>query len=113
MLEGIHILNETVKYTASGGSILGGVVAGILALIMMSLIIFSIKDGDYKDFIWIIICLLVLGGISFGCFASYVNRLEYTEYKVTVDSNVSLTEFNERYNIIFHEGLIYTINDKK
>ena len=42
----------------------------------------------------------------------YIGRIEYKEYKVTIDNEVSFKEFNERYEIINQEGEIYTIIEK-
>lgn len=36
-----------------------------------------------------------------------------TQYKVTVDDSVSMTEFNERYKVIEQEGKIYTVRERK
>ena len=35
------------------------------------------------------------------------------EYKVTINENVSLIEFNEKYEIIEQNGKIYTIKEIK
>lgn len=35
-----------------------------------------------------------------------------TQYKVTILDDVSLNEFNERYEIIDQEGKIYTVREK-
>ena len=34
----------------------------------------------------------------------------YTKQKVTIDESVSFIEFTEHYQIISHEGEIYTVN---
>lgn len=37
----------------------------------------------------------------------------YPVYKVTIDDTVSMKEFNERYEILNQDGLIYTIKEKR
>lgn len=49
---------------------------------------------------------------SLGNLLKYIGRIEYKEYKVTIDNEVSFKEFNERYEIINQEGEIYTIIEK-
>ena len=42
-----------------------------------------------------------------------VNPTKYeTQYKVTIDDSVSMTEFNEKYEVIEQEGKIYTVREK-
>jgi len=35
-----------------------------------------------------------------------------THYQVTIDDTVSMTEFNERYEIIEQDGLIFTVKER-
>ena len=37
----------------------------------------------------------------------------YTVYRVIVDDDVSFKEFNEKYEIIKQDGLIYEVKDKE
>ena len=36
-----------------------------------------------------------------------------TQYKVTIDETVSMTEFNEKYEVLEQEGKIYTVRERK
>lgn len=110
MLEGIHILNEIEKCTASSAQVIFGIIVGAASLLALYVIIVLIRDGDLP--VIPIIMFLMFGVMSFGYFSDYINRVEYKEYKVTIDDNVSLKEFNERYEIIDREGEIYTIVEK-
>lgn len=53
----------------------------------------------------VIVC--VIGGFAFGIPTAYE-----TQYKVTVASDVSMSEFYEHYEVIEQEGLIFTVKEK-
>lgn len=40
-------------------------------------------------------------------------KIDYIEYKVTIDDSVSMNEFLDKYEIIDQEGKIYTVKEKK
>ena len=57
----------------------------------------------------------ILVGVFFGMLAgSHGTPIEFEDhYKVTISDEVSMNEFNERYEILDQEGLIFTIRDKE
>ena len=63
--------------------------------------------------LWFIVVPFVamIFGLLFGTAFGH-NECEYTEYKVTIDESVSMTEFYERYEVIDQEGLIFTVKEK-
>lgn len=49
----------------------------------------------------------VIGGLAFSIPTAYE-----TQYKVTVASDVSMSEFYEHYEVVEQEGLIFTVKEK-
>ena len=42
-----------------------------------------------------------------------MNSINYIEYNVIISDEVSLTEFNEKYEIIEQNGKIYTVRERE
>lgn len=112
MLEGIHVLSETIKWTASVGELVLGIILGILAIsfIASAWVMFKDKDGFFFGIFSFVAILLTIGTIA--SISSYANRKPYQQYKATIDESVSLTEFTQRYEIVDVDGKIYTIREK-
>ena len=55
----------------------------------------------------------VMVGILLLLFCKMIPNTKTVEYKVTINENVSLIEFNEKYEIIEQNGKIYTIKEIK
>lgn len=110
-MEGITILNEFI----STGEILApwfciGIVAFAIGLFGLIFCPTIIKPRQRLLIVLIIFFAISLFfGISIAAFAP---REEETRYQVIIDDSVNFNEFNERYEIISQEGLIYTITEK-
>jgi hypothetical protein len=113
MLEGVHILNETAQQTVGSGILGAGVFCIILSIVFLVLTCLSIYYKNIGDILIGIFFMVIAITISIGCISSYNNRTSYKEYKVTIDDNVKMTEFNSKYNIVSQEGKIYTITVKE
>ena len=40
-------------------------------------------------------------------------KIDYVEHEVLINDSVSLTEFNERYEIVSQKGKIYVVREKE
>ena len=59
---------------------------------------------------------LIVGGFMFGpaIGSNTSNPIEYeTQYKITIDDSVSMTEFLDKYEIIDQDGKIYTVRERE
>ena len=84
---------------------------------------FFIGLGIYLSIVnydWSCLCLSIVVGvvISLLVLVAVCNITEYpvayeNQYKVTIDDNVSMNEFNEKYEVVSQEGKIYTIRERK
>jgi len=123
MLEGIKIiktLTET-KYTYGIINLIGGIALLVVGLILLSIIIVCITDlfkhkkiDDLGSFIMCVILGVFLILSSISTIGNYFTRTQYTttKYQVIIDDNVKYNDFVNRYDIISHDGDIYTIKDK-
>lgn len=102
MIEGVEILSTCQSY---GWELL---VASIVYLILPILNIIIVCSEKYtRQFVIPCIIALFFGAIFlFEFFNS-----NHTEYEVTINDNVSFTEFMDRYEILERNGNIYTIKE--
>lgn len=107
MIEGIEVLNtnkcDDVSY------------------IFYILVVFTILSFAYM-IVGIFMDAKLMAVVSFLCFivlgtASYVVRVTtlsyHNEYQVTISDEVNFNDFNDKYEIISQEGLIYTIKERE
>lgn len=73
------------------------------------------EDSVFAGLLMFSLLLIVMGsimGIVSG--KKYVDPTKYeTHYKVIVDDSVSMTEFNEKYEVLKQEGKIYTVRERE
>lgn len=112
MIDGIQIINETVKSTGTGGTIVLGIFLLAMAIILFLLAIEAYKMEEIAPCIVIFFVSLILGFGSFVSFYSYNNGTEYKEYQVTINDTVKFNEFHNKYYIESRNGNIYTITEK-
>lgn len=71
-------------------------------------------DGVIGVFIFTV--TLIVGGLIFGSIVGGTTGepIEYeTQYKVTINDSVSMTEFLDKYEIIDQDGKIYTVRERE
>lgn len=107
-MEGVTILavNEAVE---AGGF---DITVAILFLLLATVIGLAYGAAGKEPVLGTIVgaCLGLIMGTFLG-FATAEPASPET-YKVTISDTVNFNEFNERYEIISQEGLIYTITEK-
>ena len=80
-----------------------------IALLVLAVVAFRDRSGGAGAFCLVYALAVILAGVVALVGASEPAK---TTYKVTIDENVSAVEFNERYEIIDQDGLIYEIVEK-
>ena len=108
-MAGVTIL-QTVTPIAST-TVLIAWLCGIVAFINLLLAIVSyVKFNNIK---WTIAfgILFVIAVISVIMDLNHP-MYDKTQYQVTVDDSISMTEFTQRYNIIEQEGITYWVTEK-
>ena len=111
-MEGVNILSQQNIYNTylPEWCIAAGL---ILTLISAVLVIVSIVNESWVGFAFAFIG--IIAGIVIGsCGGSYNKAsINYVEYKVTIDDDVSMNEFYEHYEVLDQEGKIFIVREKK
>ena len=113
-MPGVEILNTTIHYKEVLPTWVIIVIIAIIVIPAMAMLIGSSVHSDL---------LFTIGGISLilGFVLALIigvttrqttNEIEYIEHEVLVDDSVSLTEFNEKYEIVSQKGKIYVVREK-
>ena len=106
-MEGVTILSETLESASVTGGIIMiifGIVSAVAAILLG---IFAVTE-DFP----LIVVAVIISVFSIGSGIKELNKEPYTKYKVTIDKNVSLVEFNEKYEILDQDGLIYEVRER-
>lgn len=111
-IEFVQVVNDTFNYTAA-------IITLLVTVLVCAVVGFFIGRMEVDEFSGIVVGALIglvlsifIGGL-FGRLFEYPPVTETTmRYEVTIDDSVSLTEFNERYNIIEQRGSIFVIEEK-
>ena len=106
MIEGIEILSQEVCNEFNPIAFY----ACMILFLFIGLAFDLIKD--ISDGIAGAILGLILGVITYFIIFHVIIPDEYTAYEVTISESVSMTEFNDRYEIIDVDGKIYTIRER-
>ena len=106
MIEGIEILSQEVCNELQTVPLYLCII--ILSLIGMSIDLFN----DFTDGIIGAVLGCILGLFIYAIIFDAIIPDKYIKYKVTISESVSMTEFNDRYEIIDVDGKIYTIRER-
>lgn len=119
MLEGINVLNTYEIVNPEWHDMMfPAVVFAILAVVGIALIVFiscclkPIKEVFVPLVIVILATLLFMVASIYG-FTHLPENKYQTRYDVTIDDTVNFNEFTSKYEVVKHEGLIYTIYEKE
>ena len=114
-MEGITILNQFV-----GEEILVSpwaqvcyllTIFGFFGVFVFSILTIATIESEKRFLIPLILAALCFAaGVCTGLFGPYKNEIYY---QVTISDEVNFNEFNEKYEIIEQNGLIYTIRERE
>ena len=117
-MEGVTILNqfEVVTETVfSWSEFSTGFLIGMCVGLIMG-IIFGLSEWDWFAFLFMFLFAgLVVGGFIGVLFGYVVNPtpVDYeTHYEVTINEEVNMKEFMDKYEVVETRGLIYTVREK-
>ena len=117
-MDGVNILNkfEVVTKTAFDWESFwqGAGIAAVIGLILA--IIFGLNEGEWLAFFVSFVGFFTVIGLFVGLIGGFVLKpkpVEYeTRYEVSIDENVNMQEFMDKYEIIDTRGSIYTVREK-
>ena len=117
-MEGITILNEfevVTKTVFSWEAFWWGALIGV-GIALVAGIIFGLQEDSFLAFISMFLTMGIFASALVGLLAGYKicpEPVEYeTHYEVSIDENVNMQEFMDRYEIIETRGSIYTVREK-
>jgi len=105
----------TVLYEQGFGGLKEVIIGAILCILggfAIAAVITFISLSDFN--IWFIALGFVSSILLFVMFVAtgLISFKPYSKYKVTIEDEVRFNDFNEKYEVIFQEGDIYTIKEK-
>ena len=114
-MPGVEILNTTIHYKEVLPTWVIIVIIAIIVIPAVASLIGEIQDKDLLSTIGRIslifgLCVALLMGTKIR---QTTNQIDYIEHEVLINDSVSLTEFNERYEIVSQKGKIYVIREKE
>ena len=117
-MDGVTILNQfevVTKTVFNWSAFWDGFLIGICIGLVVG-ILFGLSEDEWSAFIFMFIFAGLLAGGLFGFFfGNVVNPTPVeseTHYEVTINENVSMQEFMDKYEIIENRGSIYTVKEK-
>lgn len=117
-MDGVNILNqyEVTIHTSAEISAVAFGITFLSVIVICSLVGFYAEECTYEGAIFGLLIGLVLGaftGLIAGAVFNEPSKIETTtQYEVTVDDSVSITEFYEHYNVIEKRGEIFIVEEK-
>ena len=118
-MNGVEILTSeevVVAYNIFNWSNFWLVVCFTLIFALVAGVIYTIKEYDFLSGVIAFASFFVIGTFGFGfpIGATTAEPTEYeTQYKVTIDDSVPMTEFTNKYEIIDQDGKIYIVRERE
>lgn len=117
-MEGVQILNQfevITKTTFNWSAFWVGALIG-LGIALGAGIIFGLQENDWCAFLTMFVVSGVVSSSLIGFFAGYVadpTPTAYeTHYEVSINDEVNMKDFMDKYEIIETRGAIYTVKEK-
>lgn len=117
-MEGVQILNQfevVTKYVFGWQSFWAGVLIGAIVGLVAA-IIFGITECDWEAFgygcLFLIPIMAAFVGILSGGVLVKEPVAQETRYEVSINEEVNMQEFMNKYEIVETRGSIYTVREK-
>lgn len=88
---------------------------GFLLSLIAAIVSWTNLGFEWAELVVVLVTTLVTAFFGFLVTVSLpheTDTVDYIEYKCIIDDSVSLTEFNEKYEILDQEGKIYTVKER-
>ena len=109
-MTGVEILNSKVIYnTLFPGTV--GLIAIIWAVVLFGIAIWAASENHDNIAFGCIIFTIISVVTAISSVIIDKDSIDYYEYKVTINNEVSMTEFLDKYEILDMEGKIFTVKE--
>ena len=113
MMDGITVLSQSEIMNIPNWTYIITIIA-LIAFFVSMIITFSFHHNRIETIFGISsICFSILFVVGLFCIQFIEIRTGKYTYKVTISDEVNFVEFNNKYEIIDQDGLIYTIKEKE
>ncbi len=116
-MEGVQILNQfevVTKEVFNWDTFLIGLGIGA-AVGLVAAIIFGLTEGEWLAFFCMALVLIPILALFVGALSgvAWMKPVAWeTHYEITINEEVSMQEFMEKYEILETRGTIYTVKEK-
>ena len=110
-MDGVVVLN-TISYVSPAVLFICGLIGGLLGLLFFAFMIKYYLDWN-EIVVGTLSSLIIFGLVIGGVFLGTILQKGETHYEVTIDDSVSMSEFDEKYEIIEQRGEIYTVKERE
>ena len=117
-MEGVQILNQfevVTKEVFSLDNFLIGLGIGAAIGLIAAAILFGLSECEWSTFLCTALILIPIIAVFVGALGGAIGMKPVaweTHYEVTINEEVNMQEFMEKYEIIETRGSIYTVKEK-
>lgn len=108
-MEGVEILQTIEVVTHSDVWIASIILFGVI----LAAFLFAVINNEVYDISTIIIGCILLIALIFSIIMYKRSANMHTEYMVTVNQNVNVVEFFDKYEVVEHEDKLWRIKEKE
>lgn len=113
MIDGITVLSQNEIMDITTWTLVITIIGIIISAISFLIFIFFNQKIIQNIFGTSCICGIILYIVGLFCMSFVESGTGKYTYKVTISDEVNFVEFNDKYEIIDQDGLIYTIKEKE
>ena len=109
-MTGVEILSQEVVHN----SMFPNWLIGVFAIVALGCFMYLLMCNDFNLKQFLILSIIFVLSLASALIGNIKNKnsIDHIEYKVTISDEVSLTEFNEKYEILEQDGKIYTVKER-
>ena len=111
MIEGIEILSQTPVYNTYIPEWFS-IFVFLGPVFFITFLALAIIREKIIYFLLSLVCIISAAVLPYLALTGNPNDINYIEYKVYIEDNVSYNDFMEKYEILDQEGKIYTIKER-
>ena len=113
MIDGITVLSQNEIMDTPTWTLVITMIGTLIFIISFMIVLICSQEIIQIIFVINSICFFILFVFGIFCMTFIENPTGKYTYKVTISDEVNFVEFNNKYEVIDQDGLIYTIKEKE